>query len=107
MAVIEATEQNLDELLNTEYAVVDFYGNHCGACAFTAPYYRAAADELAMIRFIRLNTSEYPKMAQRFGISGLPTFLYFRDGQMVHKSVGGMDRKMIDREVAAMLYPID
>ncbi len=104
MAVIEATEQNLDELLDTEYAVVDFYGDHCGACVFTAPHYRAAADELAMIRFIKLNTSRYPKVAQRFGISALPTFLYFRDGRQVHKSVGGMDRKAIDQQVATLLY---
>lgn len=107
MAVIEATEQNLDELLNAQYAVVDFYGEHCGACVFTAPFYRAAADELAMIRFIKLNTSEFPKVAQRFGISALPTFLYFRNGEIVHKSIGGMDRKMIDQQVAAMLYPAD
>lgn len=107
MAVIEATEQNLDELLNVEYAVVDFYGEHCGACVFTAPFYRTAADELAMIRFIKLNTSAYPKVAQRFGISALPTFLYFRKGEIVHKSIGGMDRKMIDQQVAAMLYPAD
>ena len=107
MAVIEATEQNLDELLNTEYAVVDFYGEHCGACVFTAPYYRAAADDLGMIRFIKLNTSQYPRVAQRFEISALPTFLYFRNGQIVHKSVGGMDRKLIDQQVAAMLYPTD
>lgn len=107
MAVIEATEQDLDELLDTEYAVVDFYGEHCGACVFTAPYYRAAADELALIRFIKLNTSKYPMAAQRFEISALPTFLYFWNGRIVHKSVGGMDREMIDKQIAAMLYPTD
>lgn len=107
MAVIEATEQNLDELLDTEYAVVDFYGDHCGACVFTAPHYRAAADELAFIRFIKFNTSKYPRTAQRFGISALPTFVYFRNGEIVHRSVGGMDRKMIDQQVAVMLYQAD
>ena len=37
MAVIEATPENFDQLVQTEYAMVDFYGDHCGACDFTAP----------------------------------------------------------------------
>ena len=45
MAVIEATSENFDELIQTaEYAVVDFYGDHCGACVATAPYYREGMD---------------------------------------------------------------
>ena len=31
MAVIEATSENFDELVNSaEYVMVDFYGDHCG-----------------------------------------------------------------------------
>lgn len=49
MAVIEATPENFDQLVQTEYAMVDFYGDHCGACVFTAPFYRQAADEMAFV----------------------------------------------------------
>ena len=54
MAIIEATGENFDELVNSaEYVMVDFYGDHCGACVATAPYYREVADDMAFIRFIR------------------------------------------------------
>lgn len=104
MAVIEANEKNFDELVQGEYAVVDFYGDHCGACVFTAPYFRSASDEMAFIDFIKVNTSAYPSLAKRFDIKSLPTFIYFEKGKPVHKSIGGMDTKMINKQIAELLY---
>lgn len=104
MALMEATERDFDELIQTEYAVVDFYGDHCGACAFTAPYFREAADDMAFIRFIKVNTSRYPGLAKRFDVKGIPAFFYFCNGEVVHKSVGGMTIKEIRENVAKMLY---
>lgn len=104
MAVIEANDKNFDELIQGEYAMVDFYGEHCGACVFTAPYFRAAAEEMAFIDFIKVNTSIYPSLAKRFDIKGLPTFIYFEKGKRVHQSVGGLDEKMLKKQVAEMLY---
>ncbi len=104
MAVIEATSENFDALIQAEYAVVDFYGDHCGACTFTAPYFREAADDMAFIRFIKVNTSLYPELAKRFEVKGIPAFFYFSKGELVHKSVGGMTTEEIHKQIAAMLY---
>lgn len=105
MAIIEATSENFEELVNSaEYVMVDFYGDHCGACAWTAPYYREVADDMAFIRFIQVNTSKYRELAKRFKIMGIPAFRYFHNGELVHKSVGGMDTGMIHEQIANMLY---
>jgi thioredoxin 1 len=104
MAVIEATAETFDELIKTEYAVVDFYGDHCGACAYTAPFFREAADDMGLIRFIKVNTTAYPEFTKRFDISGIPTFLYFRNGEQVHRSEGGMERSGINENLARMMY---
>ena len=56
MTVIEATAQNFDQLIQGEYVMVDFYGDHCGACAFTAPFLRQAASDMAYITFVKVNT---------------------------------------------------
>ena len=71
---------------------------------YTAPYFRKVADDMSFIRFIKVNTSVYPDMAERFDIRSLPTFLYFREGEIVHKSIGGMDENRIHKELAQMLY---
>ena len=105
MAVLEATSENFDQLIQTEYAMVDFYGDHCGACVATAPFYRKAADDMAYVKFIKVNTSAYPELGKRFDVVGLPTFVYFRDGKEVSRSFGSMDLEMIHQRLAAFLYP--
>lgn len=104
MAVIEAKDTDFDELVKEGYAIVDFYGDHCGACVFSAPHFREAADDMAFIKFIKVNTSVYPKMAERFEIIGLPTFLCFYNGEVIHRTEGGMDQNRLRAELAVMLY---
>lgn len=105
MAVIEATSENFDELVNSaEYVMVDFYGDHCGACVGTAPYYREVADDMAFIKFLQVNTSVYRDLAKRFKIMGIPAFRYFHNGELVHKSVGGMDTERIHEQLSELLY---
>ena len=106
MAVIEATNENFDELIREkDSAMVDFYGDHCSACVFTAPCLRDVADDLAEIQFVKVNTSTCPELAKRFDIKGLPTFLYFYKGEQVQRNDGGMDRNMILEKISGMLYP--
>lgn len=105
MAIIEATSENFDELVKSaEYVMVDFYGDHCGACAGTAPYYREVADDMAFIRFIQINTTTYRDIAKRFRIMGIPAFRYFHNGEMVHESAGGMDTERIHAQLSELLY---
>ena len=84
--------------------MVDFYGDHCGACMFSAPYFREAADDMALVNFVKVNTSDYPELAKRFDIKGLPTFVFFLDGKEIGRRDGGMDRKTINAELAKILY---
>ena len=105
MAIIEATSENFDELVNSaEYVMVDFYGDHCGACAWTAPFYREAADGMAFIKFLQVNTSVHRDLAKRFKIMGIPAFRYYHNGKLVHKSVGGMDMEGIHKQLSELLY---
>ena len=59
MAVIEATNENFDELIR-EKDVRDgwiFTGTIAAQCVFTAPCLRDVADDLAEIQFVKVNTS--------------------------------------------------
>ena len=104
MAVYEATSNNVDELLKADYAVVDFYGDHCGACVVLEPVYNEASNDLAMIRFIKANVDQDRDLGERFNIKALPTLLFFRNGQVVHTAGGTMDRKMLNSHIAKLLY---
>lgn len=104
MAVYEATSKNIDELLQADYAVIDFYGDHCGACVVLEPVYNEASNDLAMIRFIKANVDQDRALGERFNIKALPTLLFFRNGEVVHKDGGAMDRQTLNTHIAKMLY---
>lgn len=106
MTVIEATAQNFDQLIQGEYVMVDFYGDHCGACAFTAPFLRQAASDMAYITFVKVNTTHQSELAKRFDIKALPTFVYFCKGKEVYRNAGGMALETIHKELSKLLYRI-
>ena len=100
----EATAKTFDSLIDTEYAVVDCYGDYCGACVMLEPVYKEVAADLAGIRFIEINITHEWDIAERFGIDAMPTLLFFRGGKEVHRIEGSMDREELNRQIAVMLY---
>jgi thioredoxin 1 len=68
---------------------VDFYAPWCGPCKILSP----RLDQLAgaftnRIRFVKINVDEAPALARRFEIQGIPTLLFFKNGQMTDRIVG-------------------
>jgi thioredoxin 1 len=89
--VIEFTDANFEsEVLKSEQPVlVDFWAEWCGPCKMLAPRIDALADEYAgKIRVGKLDTEQNQDTAIRYNISGLPTLLLFKGGEMVDKLVG-------------------
>ena len=102
--VYGATNQNIDELLKTDYAVVDFYGDHCGACVVLAPVYNEASNDLAMLRFIKANVDQDRELGERFHIKALPTLLGFRNGELVLEDGGAKDQAALYEMLGKLLY---
>lgn len=104
MAIFHGTKDNFDKLIDTDYAVVDFYGTFCGACVELAPIFADASNDYGVLRFIKVNTSEEQELGKRFDIHYIPTTIYFRNGKPVNRVVGSMDRKTLDGMLAVLLY---
>lgn len=104
MAIFQGTKENFDKLLDTDYAIVDFYGTFCGACVELAPIFTAASNDYGVLRFIKVNTSRERALGERFDIHYIPTTIYFRNGKPVNRAVGSMDRETLDKFIASLLY---
>ena len=104
MAIFQGTKENFDKLLDTDYAIVDFYGTFCGACVELAPIFTAASNDYGVLRFIKVNTSRERALGERFDIRYIPTTIYFRNGKPVNRAVGSMDRETLDKFIASLLY---
>ena len=78
------------EVENTKGAVlVDFYADWCAPCRILSPSVEEIASEYEGKATVgKLNVDDSPGVATRFGIMGIPTLLFFKDGKLVDRVVG-------------------
>ncbi len=106
-AVITLTEENFaQEVENSELpVVVDAYADWCGPCKMIAPIFSELSNALAgKVKFVKFNVDREGPLAKRLGVSAMPTFFFFKNGQMVGQHVGGMSREDFEKEINAKLY---
>ncbi len=63
--------------LGTKPAIVDFYADWCGPCKIASPILDEIGSEYAgKVLVYKINTDQERELAQVFGITGIPAFLY-------------------------------
>ena len=85
--------------------VVDFWAPWCGPCKTIGPVLEKLAHEAGGDWVLaKLNTDENPMVAQAFQITGIPTVVAIKGGQMVDEFVGAQPEAKI-REFVGRLKP--
>lgn len=86
---------NEDELnrlsneFNDKIIVIDFWAVWCSPCKMYAPIFEKVQQEYSHeVIFAKINVDENPMIAQRFGISSIPSTTFLRGGQVLRKMVG-------------------
>jgi thioredoxin 2 len=71
--------------------LLDLWAPWCGPCRVVAPGVERAAQELAgRLKAVKVNVDEAPRVAERFGVQGIPTLLVLRQGREVARQVGAV-----------------
>ncbi len=76
--------------------MIDFWAVWCGPCRMLGPTIEAVADEYAgKVKVFKMNVDNNPETPTKFHIRGIPTVIFFKNGQPVDQLVGNQPKDVI------------
>lgn len=83
----QLNDTNFDQWLqeHSDTVIVKFYADWCPDCRRIESAYEGFPNKYADAAFAEVNTEESPELAQRFEVRGIPSFMVFRQGQLIDR----------------------
>jgi thioredoxin 1 len=86
-----------------QYVIVDCWAGFCGPCKRIAPAFEALANEYPQVFFLKMDVEKFDDLANELEISGLPSFVIFKNGKQAHDTIEGANIDNVKKALNAVL----
>ncbi|HMT03857.1 MAG TPA: thioredoxin TrxA [Burkholderiales bacterium] len=96
--VVYANDDSFEsEAIKSDIPVlVDFWAEWCAPCKMLSPILDDISKEYeGKIKIVKVNVDESNVTAATYGIRGIPTLLFFKNGQVVNTKVGNIPKSQL------------
>ena len=83
------------EILGGGIAVADFFSDSCIPCKKMSPIIAEFEEENADVRFGKLNVNFDAEVAEEYGVTAVPTLIFFKDGEEKARLTGTQKKAAI------------
>ena len=89
------------EVINSDKPVlVDFYADWCGPCKMMAPILKELKGLMQEdVTILKMDVDKNPHVAEAFEISGIPTLIIFKNGQIKWRQSGVVPAKQLQQVI--------
>jgi thioredoxin 1 len=103
---ITVSSQDFEEkvLQAPQMVVVNFSSDRSSACQIFEPEFAAIGQEYQdRMTFARADVDSNEDLTRQYNIDGIPTLIFFKDGQEIHRIKGIVMRDKLRRQVGGVL----
>ena len=80
--------------------LVDFSATWCGPCKALAPTIDSVATEYSgRLDVFKVDIEQAPEAASRYGVTSVPTCIFFKEGREVDRFIGNQDLRSVKERV--------
>jgi len=100
-------DKNFGEMIKStdKMVLVDFWAEWCGPCKQLAPALEDASNDLQdKIEIFKINIDENPETPSRFSVRGVPTILFFKNGELVNRQVGVLPKSKLYEKIEDVYF---
>jgi thioredoxin 1 len=109
MSVVNINKDNFEKEIKQfdKPIVIDVYATWCGPCQQMKPIFNDLAKEFdGRAKFTALNVDEVRDLSIMFGVTSVPTFVFYYNGEMHSKDTGYMSKEALKSRVEEFIASV-
>jgi thioredoxin 1 len=97
--MLNLSKENFKKETAKGKVIIDFWAEWCGPCMMLGPIYESLSTELKDYKFAKINVDENEELAAEFGVRGIPTMVFLKDGKEIDRLVGMLPKDALRQKI--------